>query len=152
RPIQVRRTSSGRNAAPGMYSPRQSRLSDRDLARPLSAPARPRPYRRTGAFSYSTETISLPKPRRTLFRLRASCWTWNRLTRVAKAQKMAFISNLACGVIQANRMYKIGAGRVPCRKKLLKVAQRDPGFGRDLARAQLGIREATSDDVANAVE
>jgi hypothetical protein len=50
---------------------------------------------RGAVHSYSTETISLLKPRRTLFRLRASCWIWTRLTRVANAQKMAFISSLA---------------------------------------------------------
>jgi hypothetical protein len=44
---------------------------------------------------YSTAMIILRKPRRTLFRLRASCRMRKRLTRVARARKMALISSRA---------------------------------------------------------
>jgi hypothetical protein len=44
---------------------------------------------------YSTETISLLKPRSTLCTLRTSSSIWNRFTRVAKARKMAAISSFA---------------------------------------------------------
>ena len=37
---------------------------------------------------------------------------------------------LARGMIQTDRMYEISAGRASRRKELLKVAQRDPRFGR----------------------
>ena len=57
-----------------------------------------------------------------------------------------------CGMIQTNRMYEMSAGRIPRRKELLKVAQRDPSFGRYLARTEVRIGKAILYDTGEACE
>jgi hypothetical protein len=57
-----------------------------------------------------------------------------------------------CGMIQTNRMYEMSAGRIPRRKELLKVAQRDPSFGRYLGRTEVRIGKVILYDTADACE
>ena len=54
------------------------------------------------------------------------------------------------GVIQTKRLDEMNAGGTPLRKELLKVAHRDPRFGRHLARAEVRIGKAALNDAADA--
>src|SRR4030081_596642 len=56
------------------------------------------------------------------------------------------------GVIQPDRIDEMRAGRAPRREELLKVAQRDPCFRRDLARTERRFGKAVPHDAANAGE
>jgi hypothetical protein len=55
-------------------------------------------------------------------------------------------------LIQAKRIYEITAGRTAFRKKLLKVAHRDPRFSRYLMRTEVRISTAILDDAADTRE
>jgi hypothetical protein len=52
-------------------------------------------------------------------------------------------------VIQTQRVYEIAARRTTRREELLQVAQRDPRFGCDAARAEIRIGKAVVDDGAD---
>ena len=83
---------------------------------------------------------------------------------VAKAAGIANLAErLACvqqcpamqkarGVIQTKRIDEFTAGRVPRRKELLKVAWRDPRFGRYLGRTEVRIGKPILDDAADTRE
>src|ERR1700688_4540099 len=52
------------------------------------------------------------------------------------------------GLVQTNRMYEVTAGKVPRRKKLLKITQRDSRFDCHLARPEIRIGIAIPYDIA----
>jgi hypothetical protein len=56
------------------------------------------------------------------------------------------------GLVQTNRMYEMTAGKVPRRKELLKVTQRDSPFDSHLARTEIWIGIAIPDDIADTPE
>jgi hypothetical protein len=55
-------------------------------------------------------------------------------------------------VLEAKRVKEMTAGRAPAREKLLKIAEGDPRFGGNRARADLWIGEMVSDDGAHTCE
>ena len=71
--------------------------------------------------------------------------------RLARAQQRPALQK-ARGVIQTKRIDEFTAGRAAPRKELLDVAQRDPRFGRYLARTEIRIGKAVLDDAADTRE